>query len=479
MYSGNDDDSAAISLFRFAIAVSLEKYKTKVPNMKKLIPASCFLLMALIGRNANAIDLLDIFQQAQLNDAGYAAAKAQYQAQQERLPQARAGLLPNINFDAGYDWNDLDVQYSSVQFNSGQRDFESYDYGISISQPLFRRQNRLGYDQAKIQVSQAETDLELANQDLVLRTATAYFDILRARANVINIRSLKSSVSQQLEQAKRNFAVGTATITDQREAQARYDLVIAQEIGFLNELQVSTYALEVLTGQSVQETELAGLQLPVVLSPPAPSDISAWVSQAYRSSLQALRAQQNLAIAETEIRLQRAGHAPTLDAIGTLAQAYQGDGVFGVETDTRTGVIGLQLSLPIYQGGAISSRTREAQALHERAAQELEDIRRGVALTTRQAYLGVSTGIAEVNALIQAVGSTELQVESSKLGYEVGVRTAVDVLNAETLLAAARRDLIQALYNTILSQLRLQAAIGRLVQADLQSVNELLAKEGS
>ncbi len=443
--------------------------------MKKLIPASCFLLMALIGRNVNAIDLLDIFQKAQLNDAAYAAAKAQYQAQQERLPQARAGLLPNINFDAGYDWNDLDVQYSSVKFNSGQRDFESYDYGISISQPLFRRQNKLGYDQAKIQVKQADTDLELANQDLVLRTAQAYFDILRARANLTNIRSLKSSVSQQLEQAKRNFAVGTATITDQREAQARYDLVIAQEIGFVNELQVSTYALEVLTGAPMQG-EPAGLQLPIALSPPAPSDINAWVAQAYRSSLQALRAQQSLAIAENEIRLQRAGHAPMLDAIATLTQAYQGDGVLGVETELRTGVIGLQLSLPIYQGGAISSRTREALALHERAARELEDTRRNVALTTRQSYLGVSTGIAEVNALRQAVASTELQVESSKLGYEVGVRTAVDVLNAETLLAAARRDLIQSVYNAVLSQLRLQAAIGRLVQADLQGVNELLDK---
>jgi outer membrane protein len=423
-----------------------------------------------------AFDLLDVFQQAQRNDASYAAAKAQYRAQQERLPQARAGLLPSASFDAGYDYNDLDVQYSSLQFNSGQRDYESYDYGISISQPLFRRQNRLGYDQAKIQVSQADTDLELAGQDLVLRTATAYFDILRARANVTNIRSLKSSVSQQLEQAKRNFAVGTATITDQREAQARYDLVIAQEIGFVNELQVSTFALEVLTGVPVQG-EPARLQQPVTISPPAPSDISAWVSQAYRSSLQAKRAQQNLDIAETEISLQRAGHAPTLDVIGTITKAYQGDGVLGVETELQTGVIGLQLTVPIYQGGAINSRTREALSLHERAAKELEDIRREVALTTRQAYLGVSTGIAEVNALRQAVASTELQVESSKLGYEVGVRTAVDVLNAETLLAVARRDLIQAVYNAILSQLRLQAAIGRLVQADLQGINEMLIAE--
>ncbi len=447
-------------------------------NMKKLNPALCFLLTALVGSNAFAVDLLDVFRLAQINDARYAAAKAQYLAQQERVPQARAGLLPDVRFDAGYDYNDLDVQYSSLQFNSGQRDFVSYDYGISISQPLFRRQNKLGFDQAKIQVKQADTDLELANQDLVLRTARAYFDILRARANLTNVRSLKSSVSQQLEQAKRNFIVGTATITDQREAQARFDLVIAQELGFVNQLQVSTYALEVLTGQEMQENELAGLQLPITLSPPAPSDIDAWVSQSYRSSLQAIRAQQSLAIAETEISRQRAGHAPTLDAIGTLTQAYQEDGVLGVEIETRTGVIGLQLNLPLYQGGAISSRTREAIALHDRAARELEDTRRLAAQETREAYLGVSTGIAEVDALRQAVTSTELQVESSALGYQVGVRTAVDVLNAETLLAAARRDLIQSIYNTVLSQLRLQAAIGRLVRADLEGVNNLLDKGG-
>jgi len=443
--------------------------------MKQLTAASCAVLLALAGANARAFDLLDVFGQAQLNDARYAAAKAQYQATQERVPQARAGLLPNASFDARYDYRDLDVQYSSAQFNSGRRDFDAYNYGIK---PLFRRQNKLTYDQAKIQVSQADIDLELATQDLVLRTATAYFDILRARANVTNIRSLKSAVTEQLEQAKRNFAVGTATITDQREAQARYDQVIAQELGFVNQLQVSTYALEVLTGAPLQG-EPAGLQLPIVLSPPAPNDINAWVSQAYRTSLQTTRAQQNLAIAETEIRLQRAGHAPTLDAVGRVDKDYQGNGVLGVETELVTAVIGLQLNIPIYQGGGISSRTREALALHERAAKELEDARRSVALATREAYLGVSTGIAEVKALEQAVASTELQVESSKLGYEVGVRTAVDVLNAETLLAAARRDLIQSVYNTVLSQLRLQAAIGRLVQADLQGVNDMLVKGGS
>ena len=444
--------------------------------MRKLIPALSVLLLVLVGNNAFAVDLLDIFRQAQVNDARYAAAKAQYLAQQERLPQARAGLLPDASFLAGYDYNDLDVEYSSLQFNSGRRDYDSYDYGISISQPLFRRQNKLGYDQAKIQVSQADTDLEIANQDLVLRTAEAYFDILLARANLRNIRSLKTAVAEQLEQAKRNFTVGTATITDQREAQARYDLVIAQELSSVNLLQVSTYALEILTGQQVQEDQLAGLQLPIVLSPPAPSDIEAWVSQAYRSSLQTQRAQQSVDIAETEISRQRAGHGPTLDLVGLLSQAHQGSSAFGVGSDIRTGVVGLELNLPLYKGGAISSRTREAVALYDRSAQELEDARRSVAQATRESYLGVSTGIAEVKAYERGVASTELQLESSKLGRDVGVRTQVDVLNAEQLLAVARRDLARAVYKTILSQLRLQAAIGRLVQADLEGVNQLLDK---
>jgi outer membrane protein len=297
---------------------------------------------------------------------------------------------------------------------------------------------------------------------------------LLARANVKNILSLKKSVGEQLEQAKRNFAVGTATITDQREAQARYDLVIAQEVSTVNQLAVSTYALEILTGQGVEETELAGLQLPIELSQPAPNDIKAWVSQGYRSNLQALRAKQNVSIAETEISRQRAGHAPTLDLVGTLSQAHQGSSAFGVGSDIRTGVVGLQLNLPLYKGGAISSRTREALALYDRATRELESARRNVAQETREAYLGVVTGIAEVNAFRRGVASTELQVESTKLGYEVGVRNAVDVLNAEQLLAVAIFDLAQSVYNAILNQLRLQAAVGRLVQADLAGVNALL-----
>jgi outer membrane protein len=249
--------------------------------------------------------------------------------------------------------------------------------------------------------------------------------------------------------------------------------VVAQELGAENDLRVATEAVQVLIGQPV-EGEFAGLRPGVSLTAPSPSSIDAWVEQSYQSSLQVLRAQQTLEIAQSEVMRQRAGHQPTLDLVGSLARTDQESSAFGVGSDTQSGVIGLQFNLPLYQGGAISSRTREAIAAQERAAQELEDARRVVAQDTRVAYLGVTSGIAQVGAFEQAVASTRLQLESTKLGQQVGVRTALDVLNAEQQIVLAQRDLAQAVYNTILSQLRLQGAVGRLAEADVQDVNRLL-----
>jgi outer membrane protein len=441
--------------------------------MRTTIQSLCLLAAVSVAPQAHAVDLIDILSQAQVNDARYAAAKALYLGQQERLPQARAGLLPNIDFEAGYNYNDIDVQYDAPTFNSGRRDYNAYNYGINLIQPLYRRQNMLSVGQANIQVAQAGTELEIASQDLLIRTAEAYFDVLLARFNLSTVRSQKVAVAEQLEQAKRNFVVGTATITDQREAQARYDLVIAQELGAENDLRVATEALQVLTGVPVRG-ELAGLRAGVSLTAPTPASMDAWVEQSYQSSLQVLRAQQTLEIAQSEVNLQRAGHQPTLDLIGSLSRNDQESSAFGVGSDTQSAVVGLQFNLPLYQGGAISSRTREAIAGQDRAGQELEDARRNVAQATREAYLGVTTGIAQVSAFEQAVASTRLQLESTKLGQQVGVRTAVDVLNAEQQLAIAQRDLAQAVYNTILSQLRLQAAVGSLAEADLQDINRLL-----
>lgn len=433
------------------------------------------LIGALFAGQAAATDLLSIYREAQVQDSTYAGAKAQYIGAQEKLPQARALLLPSISFGAAARYNWLDATYKNSTFPSGQRDFFDYNYGLNVTQPLYRRQNNATYEQAKVQVRQAENQLSASAQDLMIRVAQGYFDVLLARANLNTIGSQKTAVAEQLEQAKRNFVVGTATITDSREAQARYDLVLAQELVAQNDLEVKSRALEQIVGKPVGR--LAGLTSPVTLNPPQPADMNAWVEQAYQSSLQVALAQQNVEIAAQEVKKADAGHYPTVDAVGSLTNNYANSSAQGIGSDINALVVGVQLNVPLYQGGGISSRVREAVAGQERARQDLESARRSVAQQTREAFLGVTSGLGQVKALEQAVGSTRLQLESTKLGQEVGVRTAVDVLNAEQQLAAAQRDLAQALYNTIVNQLRLKAALGKLAEADLADVNALLKED--
>ncbi len=444
--------------------------------MKKTRPALLPLLLFPLCAAAPAADLMGLYREAQVQDAQYAGAKAQYIGTQERLPQGRALLLPNASFSAGYNYNWLQATYNNPLFRSGNYDFYGYNYGITVTQPLYRPQNSTVYEQAKTQVKQAESQLSLAAQDLMVRVSQAYFDVLLARSNLSTVRSQKSALAEQLEQAKRNFVVGTATITDQREAQARYDLVVAQEIAAVNELEVKNRALEVLIGHPVSGP-LAGLRLPITLNSPAPNDMGVWVEQAYQSSLEVQFALQALELAKQEIERTRGGHMPTLDAVGSVNDTYAANSAFGVGSDIRQAAIGLQFVLPLYQGGAVSSQIREAVAKQERARQDLENARRTVAQRTREAFLGVTSGLAQVSALEQAVASTELQLEATKLGQEVGVRTAVDVLNAEQQLSSAQRDLNQAIYNTILNQLKLKAAVGRLAERDLSDVNNLLKEE--
>ena len=430
------------------------------------------LTLGLFSGQIFAADLLSIYREAQLEDATYASAKAQFIATQERLPQARALQRPSVEFNAGANYNSVDTQYDNAQFSSGQRDYHDYNFGVRLTQPLYRRLNAATVEQAKVQVRQADTQLSAAEQDLMTRVVQGYFDVLVARANLATIDSQKAAVAQQLEQAKRNFIVGTATITDSREAQARYDLVVAQQLVAENDLEVKNRVLEQIVGKPVGR--LAGLAPATTLNAPQPADMNAWVEQAYQSGLQVSIAQQNVEIAAREIQRADAGHYPTLDAVGSLSHNYSDSSAQGIGSEVSAAVIGLQLTVPLYQGGGVSSRAREAVAGQERARQELSRARREAALQTRQAFLGVTSGLAQIKALEQAVGSTKLQLESTKLGQEVGVRTAVDVLNAEQQLASAQSDLAQAVYNTIVSQLRLKAAVGKLAEADLAEVNRLL-----
>ena len=433
----------------------------------------CLLGLGLLASaEGPAADLLEVYREAVVRDAQYASAKAAYSAAQEKLPQGRAGLLPSVSLSANSTYNDRDFQSRGAP-GTPSAQFNSNAVSVTATQPLYRKQNFVVYEQSKLQVAQAETQFRSAGQDLILRVAQAYFDVLLAENNVQLAAAQKAAIAEQLAQAKRNFEVGTATITDTHEAQARFDLLAAQEIAAINDLEIRRRALEQITGRPTATLKPVGEKLGLKL--PEPNAMDSWVEAASANSPQVAVQQTALDIAAQEVERNRGGHYPTIDLVATYSDTGQGAGTFGGSGfDVTTKSLGLQLALPLYQGGGQQSRVREALANQDKAREDLENTRRSVALVTRQAFLGVTSGIAQVKALEQALTSTQSQVDSTKLGQEVGVRTGVDVLNAQQQLYSARRDLYSARYNYLLSHLRLKAAAGTLAEEDLKAVNDTL-----
>jgi outer membrane protein len=373
---------------------------------------------------------------------------------------ASAGIFHN--------WVDIDI--------AGHRDYTTKNYAVTLSQPIFRLQNWIAITEAEQAVLQAQATLASAQMDLVLRAAQAYFDVLLAQDNVALSQSQEAAISEQLAQAKRNFEVGTATIVDTLEAQARYDQATAQEISDRNTLEVRRRALQVIIGKLPEG--LTPLREPLPLSTPTPNDIEAWVTSSVDSSPALVNARANLEINKQEVGRQRAGHLPTLD----LSASYSRNddptnivpGLTGPFTNATS--IGLVLGVPIFSGGLIQSRVRQAIAQRDRAEQDLENALRTVAQNVRTNFLNVTSGIAQVHALEQAQASTQSQLDSTILGRDVGVRTSVDVLNAQQQVFQTRRDLQQARYNYLLSTLRLKAAAGTLTDLDVEQVNRTLAR---
>jgi outer membrane protein len=424
---------------------------------------------------AAAADLIDVYRQARSSDTAYAAARSTWAAAQERIPQGRAGLLPFASASASAQYTDRRTRFRDSALGRTDSEFGSTNFTLSVTQPIYRRQNLVVYEQAMTQVEEADAQYALAAQDLILRVAQAYFDVLLAQDNVATAEAQKVAIGQQLEQAKRNFEVGTATITDTHEAQARYDLTTAQEIAARNELELRRRALEQIIGRIAPA--LAPLGPAFALKTPEPASMDAWVDLAQRANLQTRIAQSRLIFATQEIARNRGAHYPTADAFATLSQSGAGaTTASSSRTDTRSAAAGVEIALSIYEGGAISSRVREAIATEDRARHDLENARRTAEFAARQAYLGITSGSAQVGALEAALVSTQSQLSSTQLGQEVGVRTQVDVLNAQQLLFSARRDLAQSKYNYILSLLRLEAAIGDLTEDDIVAVNQWLSR---
>jgi outer membrane protein len=444
----------------------------------KLKPILMATLLAASGW-AQAADLLQTFHAAQSNDPVFAAARAQQQASLEKLPQGRSQLLPTINFSANTAYNSLTTDYNPVfppLLTNATVKYNSNGYGLTLVQPLFREQNWLSYTESELQAAQAGIQFRIAEQDLILRVAKAYFDVLIAQDSVQLAETQKAAISEQLAQAKRNFEVGTATVTDTLEAQARFDLTASQEIAAQNDLDIKRSALQQLINAAPQDLKPLGKEFKP--EPPQPADMVKWLDAAQQTNLELAIAQKNDQIAEQEVARNRAGHMPTVDLVANYAQINSSASSFGgnlaIASNNNAKSIGVQLNIPLYEGGLVNSKTREAAANRERARQDLENARRNVEHQTRQAYLGVVSGMAQVQALQQALASSENLLEASKLGHEVGVRTNLDVLNAQQQLYSTRRDFYQAQYNYLVSELQLKAAAGALNEEDLKKVNQAL-----
>lgn len=430
--------------------------------MKRLcIPA---LASALLGATAavGADDLESTYRLALQNDPVLRAAQHQYAAAAEALPQARAGLLPTLNANA------FTTQHSEELSPGGSSDYNNSGFGLTLTQPLYRKDNFARYRQSGALVVQAAAELAAARQATLVRVAERYFAHLAALDGLEFAQREKAAIARQLEQAQQRFKVGLIAITDVHEAQARFDQAVAQEIGAENELANARETLREVTGQHPGEPRTLGEALPLVR--PDPADADQWTRQALdqNAGVQSLRAA--VESAREAVEIGRAGHTPALDLVAGYTDADTEGGVTGAlrRKDTE---IGLVLSVPLYAGGGTQAGVRAARARLEQAIAELDRERRAVESRTRRAYLGVVANLSQVHAFEQALVSSQSALQATEAGLQVGTRTIVDVLNAQRELYRARRDLSRARYDYVLNGLRLREAAGTLAEGDLLAVN--------
>ena len=423
---------------------------------------------SLIVKPVAAESLQDIYQLALTADPTLGAAEAEYQAALQAKPQARAALLPQINAQAGYDLIDSELEDSAEVFRSNS--FKRKSYSINLKQVIYNKDNWLRLAQADGQIAQAEARIQAARQELMVRTAEAYFDALSAKDSLEFAEAEKEAIGRQLEQSRERFEVGLIAITDVKESEAKHDLAIAEEIDAQNQLNISNENLQAIIGRLPEN--LQPLKEAFELVTPEPANIQKWEDSALENSLPLRAAQFDLEIAKKEVDRRRAGHHPTL---GLKAQygSQDDDGGFN-RGEAINSSVGLELSLPIYSGGQTSAQIAEATHLHTQARKGFELQRRESIRETRASYLNVIAGISRVKALNQALSSTQTAAEAAQAGFEVGTRTAVDVLLALRETYRAKRDYSRARYDYIVSTFRLKQAAGTLTAQDIAEINRWL-----
>lgn len=418
-------------------------------------------------------NLSDLFALARQHDAQYLAAASQLQADLETENQSFSALLPNVNFGARLEKQENTYDAFGMSVGASRN---PGTYTLILNQALFRPQAWESHKQGQLASEIGRLGFKQAEQDLILRLSRAYFDLLSLRDELDNLQLLKAAIGEQLAFAKASFDVGNATITDQQEAQARFDLVVAQQLAAENQLAVRKLQLETMVGKPFNA--LAPLQPKTRLNTPTPNDADAWATQARANNVQAQQAKLAQQVAKAEVNKARYGHLPTLDLTAQMLETEQQifDGTsgrpFDIGVDSTT--IGLVMNVPIFSGGGTQSKVKQQAALLEKSLNNRDFAERNAAQTAKAAFLGVQSSLAQVRALETALSSSELALQSNKTAFEVGIRINVDVLNAQQQLNATQRDLSKAKYAALINMLELQAATGQLNAASLNEINRLL-----
>lgn len=440
------------------------------PRLKKLALLAFALLNVQVS--AQAVGLLELYRAAQQDDPQYAAAKAEREAADSLITQSRGQLLPQLGVSASKMRNDQTVKSTNVFGEQRQQyEFDPKNASINLNQALFRPQAWLAYSQSHAQVQQAEGIVRQARQELILRLAQSYFEVLLAGDNVTLMAEQKRAIDELLKQAKRYFEAGVGTITDINEAQARYDSIAAQELAAQNNLEVRIRSLEQLVGTVHRDLSRLGSRLALDL--PNPVEIDQWVQFTTDNNPMIKAREAGLRVAEKEVHKNMAAHLPTVDIVASRS-FYEDPSYTNLNTRSQMNSIGLQLSIPIFSGGSTQGRVNQAASLREKARYELEAAKRSLTTSARQEYMNVMNGVAQVKALEQAVKSNEVALYSAQKGQEAGMRTSFDVLNAQQLLFTAKRDLAQGRYAYVLSRLKLRSAAGLLGDEDVELIQSWL-----
>ena len=430
--------------------------------------------------NSQEKDLLGIYQQALSYDASLSSARFQNEATHELIVQGRSLFLPNINMKAGYDEkNNKRKIYTNIDnalLSGTEADYNSYDYGVTITQPLFNYSAFAKYKQILIQTSLSDKQLIYSQQDLMYRISLFYFESLMAKDQVDLLQSQRAAIQEQMLQAQAKYDAGLISIIDINEAKTKAALVEAQQIAAIHKYKIKKRQLQSLTGELPGKLKVLS---PAIAFEQIDTQVESWVSMAHENSLELKIKEDEIIIADREIDIEQAGHYPTVDAIASRSRNWNKGGFpYGATANkgdrSFSDVLGVQINIPIFSGGLTSSRVREAKLLKNKVEQDAEYLRRQVELRVRENYLNLKATFEQIKSYKQALELSKLQLQSTKIGFDEGLRNSVDILVAQQVFFNARKDILESRYNYLMNLISLKLSVGILTMQDLDEINQYL-----